>query len=556
MPKLPTYAAPKADGVISGGRMASADDFAAPDASGLAATVRRAGQNYIAATEEDESRKVLVRQAEIRAKYAKRLDEATVSSEDLGKIREELDNELSTVGDGLVTRKGAETAQLHAANTGAIFDNQANQIQVTRATLEARVAGASFLNSTGAIVASNPSYLPQAEKDVDAFMETLSKVPPAQRAVLAADLKQNLNVAAAMANARIDPEGTKRAVEGGSYTLTPEQRQQVIGRADAEVRAKRTDEAYKRADAEYQERERDEKARDTMFKGIMAGTVRARDVLDNPDLRPATREHLTLFIEQRAKALAGQEKKSNPTAVRDLWMRINAPDGTPGKIYNGDAIFEAVQAGTVNTTDANQLNNLVAGQRDANGRSFQQRLSGRMQTIIGSMRADPVYQAHPELAASIQLELVARLEKRSDDIRKAGQSPDSLLEPESKDYFFKPGTLKSVADDVKERQRALLPQPVDLRATPDQATSIGVGQPFVDPKGVTRVMTPQMLEVLKKAPTAAAVAAPEYESFVKSKPRSMSVEIDAPQKSLGRNLQGRTYGSREEALEALKALYK
>lgn len=223
-----------------------------------------------------------------------------------------------------------------------------------------------------------------------------------------------------------------------------------------------------------------------------------------------------VFIEQRAKALAGQEKKSDPKAVRDLWMRINAPDGTPNKIYNGDAIFEAVKAGSVNTTDANQLNNLVAGQRDANGRAFAQRASGRMQTVIGAMRSDPVYQAQPELAASIQLELVARLEKRSEDMRKEGKSPDSLLEPESKDYFFKPGTLKSVAEDVKERQRALLPQPVDLRTAPDQAGSIEVGQSFVDPKGVTRVMTPQLKAALGKQSAAPAAAPDDFTAWMKA----------------------------------------
>lgn len=501
MPKLPTYTASTQPGVISGGRMATAEDFGAVDLSSAAAAVRKAGTAYIQDAEEGETRQVLVRQAEIRAKYAKRLDDAALSGEDIGKIREELDTELSTVSDGLTTRKAADAAALHTANTGAIFDSQANQIQVTRATLTARVEGAKFLNTTGAIVASNPTYLPQGEKDVDAFVATLSRVPPEKRAIIAEELKQGLNVAAAMANARIDPEGTKRAVEGGAYNITPEQRQQVIGRADAEVRAKRTDEAYKRAEAEYQERERDEKARDSLFKGIMAGTVRARDVLDNPDLRPGTREHLVVFIEQRAKALAGQERKSDTATFNALYQSIIAPDGTPGKIYNTDAVFEAVKAGKLNTTDAERLRGIVMGQKDVNGRTFATKLYGRVADIKAALRQDPVMSAQPELSEAVQQRVVTLAEQRSEELRKENKSPNEMFNPNSKDYFFTPALLKQATNDAKAARDAMLPKAVRVSSQAEY-DALDPGTNYIDSAGRPGV---------KKGPakTSAPAVAPE-----------------------------------------------
>jgi hypothetical protein len=505
MPKLPTYTAKLDGGAISGGRRATAEDLGSSDFSAAAHRIQKVGSEAITVMEEDESRKVLVGQAEIRAKYAKRLDEAAVNGEDLGKIREELDNELSAVTDGLQTRRGAETAALHAANTGAMFDNQANNIKVTRATVEARVAGAKFLNGIGAILATNPTYLPQAEQDIDAFVATLSRIPPEKRAAIAEDLKQNANMAAAMTNARLDPEGTKTAVQGGKFNLTPEQRQQVVNQADATVRAKRVDEAYQRSQKEYEERERDETARDGWFKQIMTTGAKAQDILNDPKLRPQSREHLVLFMEQRAKALAGQERKSDPGAVRELWMAIHAPDGTPGKIYTNDAIFEAVKAGRVNTTDANQLNSLVANQKDENNRSFGTRLHGRMQTVSAAMRSDPRYANQPELSAAIQIEMVTRAEREAGRLRKEGKSPDALLDPESKDYLFKPGFIKATAEDVQRQADAARPKLVDLRAAPEAATSIEVGTAFLDPRGVQRVMTKELLATLKKqAPAPAA----------------------------------------------------
>lgn len=479
MPKLPIFTANPGQGVIAGGRRATAEDMGAQDVTAGVHSIQRAAEGVIQAKEDDESRKVLVSQAEIRAKYAKRLDEAVTTGEDTDKIKEELNSDLAAVADGLTTKKGMETAALHAANTGAIFDNQANHIQVTRANLNARVAGAQFLNSTGAIVASNPDYLPQAEKDVDAFVQTLTKVSPEHRAVIAKDLKQNMNVAAAMSRARIDPAGVKKAVEGGSYDMTPEQRQQVIHQADATERQIRADAAFKRQELEYEKHQTDLAARDEHFKKIMTGGFSMRAVLDDPRLSPQSREHLALMQEARGKALAGQEKKSNPTVVRDLWLRVNAPDGTPGKIYTNDAIFQAVKAGDVNTTDANNLNNLLANQKDENNRSFSTRLNGRIRIVEGAMRSSPEYQNQPELASAIQLEMMTQVEKKAAALRKDGKSPDGLLDPASKDYFFQPNIIRTLARDVREQQKAQLPK----ITSPAEYAALNVGDQYVDSNG-------------------------------------------------------------------------
>lgn len=502
MPTLKNYTAQARPAPISGGRRASAEDLGGFDASGLARTVGRAANTYITDMEESESRKVLVAQAEIRAKYAKRLDDAAISGEDLGKIREELDNDLSTVSEGLQTRKGADTAALHAANTGAVFDNQASNIAVTRAVTEARTEGAKFLSATGAILTNNPSYLPQAEQDVDAFAATLTRIPAEKRAEIARNLKNNLNVAAAMVNARNDPEATKQAVMGGAYDLDPQQRQQVVREAETAVRARRAEDAYLRADKEYKERELNETAYDENFKAIMGGTASRKAILEDPRLKPQTREHLVTFMETRAKALAGQERKSDPGVVRDLYLRAIAPEGTPGKIYTIDPIFQAVSAGSVNTTDADRLRGIVAGQKDENGRTFGSQLYGRLQVVQSAIRTDPKYIGQSEFQSNVLVMLGARAERAAEEARKAGKPPTSVLDPESKDYFFKPGTLKAVEEDVQNQMRAAMPKSVDLRVNPDAAASVEIGQPFVDPNGVTRVMTKELKAALEKGPAA------------------------------------------------------
>jgi len=492
MPRLPTRSADIQPGAISGGRRAGPEDTGVVDLQPAVRAVQGAAEGVLQGREEDESRKVLVQQAEIRAKYAKRLDEAATSGEELGKIREELDADLSKVSESLQTRKGLETAQMHAANTGAVFDNQANNIAVTRATLEARVEGAKFLNSTGAIVGSNPSYLPQAEQDVDAFVATLSRVPPEKRAAIAADLKNNLNVAAAMRQAQIDPDGTIAAVKGGQYNLDPTQRLQIEREAEREKRAQEADRERVKLEARREEAEKVDLARGEMLDGIIKGKVRWADIRDNPAFAGPqganAKKELFLMMEARNKEMAGGEKRSNPVVEKNLWMAIHAPQGDPRKIYNATPIFEAVQRGDINTNTANQLNAMVANQKDENNQRISSHLNGLMSIVGRSLSQDPRYIGQPGIVAEIQMDYQDRVTKRVTALRDAKKDPMEAFNPASKDFVGSREFIQGSIDRVKGNTQ----RPVqDIASTP-------IGQTFVDPNGVTRVMTKELKAALPK----------------------------------------------------------
>jgi hypothetical protein len=477
MPVLPV---PRRTGVelpISGGRRATAEDFGGGGDFG-GKQIQQAATAYLAESEESEARKALVASSEIRADYARRLDAAALNGEDLGKLKESMQNDLAKVGEGFQTKRGADSLALYTSNTELMYDEQANKIAVQRAGAVARLEGQKFLNSTGAILQSNPLYLGAAEKDAEAFGATLTGIRPEQRAEIVQGLKHELNMAAAVAQARIDPEGTKARLEKGEWNLNPDQRNIAINRADTEMRAKRADEAYQIAQREREERDRNDK--------------------------PATREHLIVFAEARAKATAGQEKQSDPSVKRDLWMAIHAPDGDPKKIHNADAIFEAVKAGKLNTTDANQLNSLVAAQKDEQGRSFGQRLHGRLQVVAASLRGRPDYQALAitGVADDMQLEMVSRVEKAAAALRKENKDPTVLLDPDHKDYFFKPGMMKGIEEDVKQRQREALTGSLPKVANPADLKSLGLKEDdlFVAPDGQVVKVTKNMLAQASSAP--------------------------------------------------------
>lgn len=504
MPQLPTYQAKLGQGPAQPGvptRRATAEDFGASVGDGRA--IQQAAAGFLADTEESEARAALVASSQVRAKYARELDAAKTNGGDLAALKEKMVGELSAVGENFQTKRGVDALSLYTSNTELMFDEQANSINVQRAVAAARLEGAAFLNSAGSIIQSNPLYLTEAVKDADAFASTLTRLPPEQRAEIADRLKKELNMAAALSASRIDPEGTKKLLDGGSWDLTPEQRNAAINKADTEIRAKRADENYARAMKEYQEKEKDEAARDQLFKGIMAGKTSRRDILDNPDLRPTTREHLIVFMETRAKAMSAGERKSDPTVLRDLWLRIHAPGTDPTKIYNGDAIFEAVQKGRINTQDANLLNNLVAQQKDENGRAIGSKLGTQVATVGRALSQDPQFIGQPALVAEIQMEYQARVYDRVNKLREDKKDPNEAFNPANKDWVGSREFIQQSITAAKQRALDAAPQATKVNSQAEY-DALEPGTPYIDSKGNRGVKR----GAAKVTPAPAAPAAP------------------------------------------------
>lgn len=508
MPLLPKqgYSATIGDAPIVSGRRATAQDFGAP---GLGETglveaghrVTATAKAYLSEVEEREARTALVQTTEIRAEYARRLDQAALDGSDLGKLKEEMEAAIAKVGEQFATTRGAEQLRLYAANSAIMYDQQANAINVQRAWSDARVQGQKFVNSASALIQSNPAYLAVAEKDAADFVATFPGIRPDQKAELTERLTKDLNMASAMSAARMDPDGTKKRLEGGEWDLSPEQRNTALHAADSYGNVKRAADERERVRIERERADAANLSRDKYTQQILQGNhgkALYDQIVSDPAFAhyPQYREHLAVFLREDAKRLANQERKSDERTKRDLWMAINAPEGDPRKIYTADKVFKAVEAGLLNTTDANQLNALVAGQKDENGRAFQSRLRERAIIIGRALNDSPEYKNQPDLAAAIQMRLVNEAERKSNDLRKQGKSPDSLLDETSSDYLFKPGMIRDAAAAVKRQQieaasagAVRVTSLAEMLAQPD-------GTVMIDPQGKLATMSPALRKKL------------------------------------------------------------
>ena len=213
--------------------------------------------------------------------------------------------------------------------------------------------------------------------------------------------------------------------------------------------------------------------------------------MDDPALLPQTREHLITLMERRAKEAAGEEKRSSQVVLRDLWMKASS-----GQMFNNSEVIAAVGRGELNVRDASFLSSVVAAQKDENGRSFQSNLNARLSIVNQAMRAAPQYQAQPELAAAIQMQMLTDVSRQADQLRKENKDPAALLDPGSKEYYFTPNRIKATADALQAQGREVAG--VDLRQDPGAWKDVPVGGTFIDPKGTQRVMTDALKKALAK----------------------------------------------------------
>lgn len=486
MPTLPRYTAEIQGGALSGGRRAAASDFAGP-ASNIGGAIAVGADKYLTSIEDEESRKALVESSQLRAKYARELDAAALSGGDLDKLKEKMRADFAKIGESFQTKKGVSSNELYTANTEIMFDEQANAIMVQRAGAKAKLDAASFLNSTASVMRSvGPQYLPEAEANADAFAATLTGVRPEQRAAVAADLKQDLNMAAALASARIDPAGTRKRLEAGEWNLSPQHRQTAISHATSEENAARVAQNYARAEEDRRIAKADEAARDRHFASIMDGTATRRQIMDDPDLRPATREHMIAVMKARSDELTNGEKKSDQGEKRRLFLAATAPDTDPTKIINSDQIHAAVAAGKLNTADGAWLMGIVANQKDANN----QTIGGKLRVL--SINFDRAVAGDLRLSAldagqraEIQNDYAAAVFARVEEARKANDVKllRDLFDPASKEYVGNKAFMQQSIDAAKVRLQESLPPAVKVNSKAEY-DALPDGTPYTDSKGV------------------------------------------------------------------------
>jgi len=225
------------------------------------------------------------------------------------------------------------------------------------------------------------------------------------------------------------------------------------------------------------------------------GALSEVEVVSNPDLNSTQKQHIIGYMSQFSREKqASREAKTNPANVRELMLRIHAPDNDPGKIYNNEPIYDALSKGNISTSEFAYLNREVTELKSSSTNGFRRdvnNLRGQVaRALQQNIQLQAMEMASPGTIADISYRFDRDLENKIDELRKENKNPSVLLDPTSRDYALRPGRLQQffpggqvvsqAAANVVTAQAGQLPTYKDYE-------KLAKGDSYTDPQGNVRV---------------------------------------------------------------------
>lgn len=216
------------------------------------------------------------------------------------------------------------------------------------------------------------------------------------------------------------------------------------------------------------------------------GALSEVEVVSNDVLDSTQKQHILSYMSQFSREKqARTEPKSNPVAMRELMLRIHAPDNDPAKIYNNEPIYQALSDGKISTSEFSYLTKEVTELRSTSTNGFRRDLNNLRGQVARTLQQNVILQTmdsnNPGVIADIAYRFDRDLENRIDALRKENKDPTVLLDPNSPDYALRPGRLQQFIPDPKTLLNQLANEKARTETAQNRAPDGGlvVGKQYV-----------------------------------------------------------------------------
>lgn len=224
------------------------------------------------------------------------------------------------------------------------------------------------------------------------------------------------------------------------------------------------------------------------------GSLNEVEVVSNPALNSTQKQHILGYMSQYAREQqARMEPKTNPANVRELMLRIHAPDSDSAKIYNNEPIYQALTEGRISTSEFAYLNKEVTELRSSSTNGFRRDVNNMRGQVARALQQNIQLQAmemaNPGTIADISYRFDRDLEARIDALRKENKDPSTLLDPTSKDYVLRQGRLQQFfpSNTVGQSAAAAVVAQAPQLPTYKDYDTLPKGASYTDPQGNVRV---------------------------------------------------------------------
>lgn len=359
-------------------------------------------------------------------------------------------------------------------------------------------------------VYNQPSSFGTALLDNEKFFDSVGQNYPNMPGDAVEGMKQQSEKALAAAQFRgylnIDPQTTVAALKSGQWDkyFDAKDLEQMQQQGKVAVSAQATEQKRVDSLAQAQADARQEYAMQKGLKDLYGNGLSTKDVLNNPDLDFQHQVTLIKMIESNR----GDKQKTDPDTMKDLFGRIVAPDGSPGKITNTDDLNQSFIDGKLDGKDLDWLRSQVTGRKTDEGK-IESDLTKKFFTYAES-QLDPHSNAMAGIkdpdGAERMLSFTKNFYQTYQKQRAAGVPATDLLAPGNPNYMgnlvqaFKPSSeeiLNSMANIYSNKSKFIPPNtPTPLAPSRQMQMPYDGSEPL--PKGFTPDMSQSRLQYLKK----------------------------------------------------------
>lgn len=386
---------------------------------------------------------------------------------DIEKFQDEYDQSTQDTFDKVSTPEGRNYFERQNARLRGQLLKTAS---VGQAQIAARNASADLIRARGQnsnAIMAEPSMFDDSMgagiEDIDQRIKN-GGLPEKMRGQAINEMGRDYAKAAIRGLSNDNPESAKLALDKGTFDeyLSGDQKHEMYSEVQRDARAqevqahsdkKKVDEAQKAAvDAWGQQ----------ALPKWVNNTLTAKEVLNNPDMKPEQKERWIKMIDQRSKEVAG---KSDPKTFMNLANKISN-----GEIQDMQDLMPYVGHG-VNTEGFNRLNTFI----DKTHPEIKQGEKALFKSIQGVRYKNPMtgqWDSDGDQKAAQAMHDYADAKK---NVVNQGGKPHDLVDPNSKFFFGTPENLAkyqtSMQDQMSSVSRDRTDKALDLKREGSDATA-------------------------------------------------------------------------------------
>jgi hypothetical protein len=366
-------------------------------------------------------------------------------------FKEDFNNYLSTIGDGITTKGGQIAFNQGAADLAAHFTQAAGLYQAASVGAKVRTDYLTALNANRNTLLNDPlqfqGILQSQEQALSDPNGPYKNMPAEDRAKLVDQTKEQLSLSAVEGLIRAAPDAAKAQLAAGKWDdyLDADKKFVLEREATTAINAQRIEQQRLQAQAQKAKEQQQDVLQDGYLRRLYSSdpnqALTATEVV-NGNVLDWRQKNQWLAMIQRAEKPDPLSQVSHDTTMQ-LFDAIRAPDGDPRKITAIQPIDDSFIGGNLTRGDHDWLVKAFKDQTTDDGMKLGKQEADFLASVKPLLdKSNPLAGKLDPLGTQQMYSFMQMVRRKEDEYRQAGKNPYDLFDPSKPDYLGKPEALQ------------------------------------------------------------------------------------------------------------------